>query len=115
MGSGSKMGRLNSFRIQLDNPSGVYFGGNVVTGTVSLSLGGDGKKARGVRVELNGESNVHWTKRKGSGKNKRTVHIRSNEIFADKQIYLIGDAHNEMQIKAGLRVSFSVSAARKYS
>ena len=45
--SGSEMGRLNSFRIQLDNPSGVYFGGNVVTGTVSLSLGGDGKKARG--------------------------------------------------------------------
>ena len=44
----------------------------------------------GVRVELNGESNVRWTERKGSGKNKRTVHIRSNEIFADKQIYLIG-------------------------
>ena len=41
------MGRLKQFQIQLDNPSGVYFGGDVVQGTIFLGLEGNGKKARG--------------------------------------------------------------------
>jgi len=99
------MGRLKYLRIKLDNPSGVYFGGNVVTGTVSLGLDGDGKKARGVRVEIKGESKVHWTERRtrGTGENRRTetVHHRSNEIYVNHRVYLVGDGNNSMQITAG--------------
>ena len=45
------MGRLKYFQIKLENnPSGIYFGGDVVEGKVSIGLDGDGKKARGNNI-----------------------------------------------------------------
>ena len=38
------MGRLKQFQIQLDNSSGVYFGGDVVKGTIFLGLEGNRKR-----------------------------------------------------------------------
>jgi len=99
------MGRLKLFKIKLDNPTGIYFGGDVVSGTVFLGLDGDGKKARGVRVRIKGESRVHWTERKtrGSGDNRRTetVHYKSSELYVKQRRYVVGDESNEMQISAG--------------
>eukprot|EP00092_Neocalanus_flemingeri_P026417 GFUD01028635.1.p1 GENE.GFUD01028635.1~~GFUD01028635.1.p1 ORF type:complete len:421 (+),score=80.89 GFUD01028635.1:75-1265(+) len=91
------MGRLRLFNIRLDKPSGVYFGGDVITGTVSLGLDGNGKKARGVHLTLKGKSKVHWTTRS----NKKTRHHRSEENYVNDRSYVIGDGSNEMQIEAG--------------
>ena len=42
------MGRLKYFQIKLENnPSGVYFGGDIVRGKIFIGLEGNGKKARG--------------------------------------------------------------------
>ena len=92
------MGRLKFFQIKLDdNPSGVYFGGDVVKGKMFIGLEGNGKKARGVRVEINGESKVHWTKQKttGTGDNRRTktVHYRSSESYLNHRAYVIGGGY----------------------
>jgi len=100
------MGRLRYFRIKLENnDSGIYFGGDTVQGKLLVGLEGDGKKARGIRVEINGESNVHWKERRtrGTGDNRRTetVHYRSSESYINHRQYVIGDSSNTMQIAAG--------------
>jgi hypothetical protein len=53
-------GRRKYFQIKLENnPSGVYFGGDVVPGKIFIGLEGNGKKARGKEDKKDGESNVH--------------------------------------------------------
>jgi len=97
------MGGLRLFDVRLDNPGGVYYGGNVVTGMVVLQLSEE-KKARGVRVELTGESSVHWTERRttGTGDNRRTEtrHYRSNETYVNQRVHVMGDG-TQMQIAPG--------------
>jgi len=117
------MGRLSLFEIQLDNPGGVYFGGNIVTGRVRLVLEGDGKKARGVHVTLNGDSTVRWREmeshhdnwkrnhnmgprnmerrrldRRGSDRQRRT--FKSHESYVNTRVHLAGDG-SETQIPPG--------------
>lgn len=86
------------FEIKLENnPSGVYFGGDVVQGKMLFGLEGSAKKARGVRVEIKGKSEVRWTS--GSGDNKKTY--QDTETYIDERQYVIGDSSNEMHIAAG--------------
>jgi len=100
------MGKLLYMKIILsNNPSGVYFGGDVVEGRLLVGFSGDGKKARGIRVQVEGQSDVHWkeSRRVKHGDNWRTEyrHYRSSETYVNLRKYVVGNANSTMQIPAG--------------
>lgn len=96
------MGGLKHFEIKLEgNPAKVYFAGDLVKGRIFFGLDSDGKKARGVRVEMKGKAEVAFTKKKGFGKNRRTRYYSDEETYFKELTYVIGDGTNETQIAAG--------------
>uniref|UniRef100_A0A0L8H2D9 Arrestin C-terminal-like domain-containing protein n=1 Tax=Octopus bimaculoides TaxID=37653 RepID=A0A0L8H2D9_OCTBM len=87
------MGKLRSLAIHFNNPSRVYYGGQRLNGFVQIVLN-EPMKVRGVRLELKGESRVHWTERHstGSGKNRSTTtrHYSAHENYFDYTVILYG-------------------------
>ena len=51
---------VKSIDIELDRKNGVYYGGEVVRGTVRLNVSDDTTKCRGFHLNLVGKSHVHW-------------------------------------------------------
>ena len=51
-----------------------------------------------MRVELSGESKVHWKETNGVGNNEKTNHYRSNESYINLREYVIME-ENEVPIQ----------------
>ena len=51
-----------------------------------------------VNIKFKGAANVHWTERRGSGKNRRTVHYRSDELYYRTEYRVWGDGKNLLYI-----------------
>lgn len=78
--------KINKCVIEFDNnPAKVYYSGQLVCGTVQLSLN-EKKDVRGVVLKIVGKAYVRWTE--GYGQHRTTY--KGKELFLDKQIYLIG-------------------------
>nr|XP_022332254.1 arrestin domain-containing protein 3-like [Crassostrea virginica] len=54
------MGKLKAFYIELENPEGVYFSGQVVNGKLFVELGAE-MKMREIKLTFKGLAYVHWT------------------------------------------------------
>ena len=79
---------VNDISIQLNRPNGVYYGGEVVRGTVALTTsGGSSVKCRGFHIRLTGKASIHW--HTGSGDN-RTDYYGSTEYQTQRQT-LVGN------------------------
>ena len=91
------MAKLSSFSINFSNDQQVYYAGQTVSGTCLVAVD-EPLKARGIRVAIRGEANVHWTETRtrkiGSGKSERTEtyteHFRSSEIYFNLKTTLWG-------------------------
>lgn len=56
---------------------------------------------RALELTMKGDSSVHWSESHGSGKNRRTVHYRSNECYMDIKVFLFGNGKDKAVIKTG--------------
>lgn len=76
---------MERFSIVLDRQSGVYYAGEVITGTVTLKASGE--ICRSVRISCAGKAKVHW--HTGSGDNRRDYD--GVKYFMDSHRTLFGD------------------------
>ncbi|XP_050403329.2 arrestin domain-containing protein 3-like [Patella vulgata] len=87
------MGKLNIFEITFANPQGVFYGGQLIQGHVTVELNAE-IKMRGIRLHFEGGARVHWSEQHstGSGKNRRTVtrHYSSSETYFNHILVLFG-------------------------
>ena len=84
------MPRIEQFAITLDNPQGVYYAGQIVSGYVQLEITKE-LDLKGLTLKCVGAANVHWSESRGSGKNRRVVHFRSSERYVDVKLTIYGD------------------------
>mmetsp|Transcript_14699 Transcript_14699/g.24493 ORF Transcript_14699/g.24493 Transcript_14699/m.24493 type:complete len:757 (-) Transcript_14699:1513-3783(-) len=80
---------VDTFQIQLNRASGVYYAGEVVKGTVKLVTSKD-IKTRGVRLRLQGQANIHW--HTGSGDNRNDYD--GQKIFEEHRCTMFGNYFN---------------------
>lgn len=83
------MGKLNKFEIRLDNPKGVYYPTNVVSGQVIVDLKEE-MKMREIRARFHGYAYVHWSERRQTKNGHRTVHYTSQENYFDSKVVVLG-------------------------
>lgn len=72
-----------------ENPYGVYFPGQALSGTVELRLG-EAVKVKGVALQIKGIADVRWTESTGAGKNRRTIHYHGRQDYMNSTTYLAG-------------------------
>lgn len=70
-----------------NNPSGIFYAGQLLSGTVRLTLG-EGKKVRGVYICIEGKAYCKWSE--GSGKTKD--HYVGEEEYLKEITYLLGSS-----------------------
>lgn len=87
--------------IAFENPSRVYFAGQLLRGTVNLTLTKE-KKVRGVYVRIHGRAYAHWTEycstdhnRNRNRDNNRAssghhVSYSGEEVYLDERQYFVG-------------------------
>ena len=74
---------MKDFTLQLNNPpSGVYFTGGTVSGTVT-AVNDEPKDYKAIQVRIVGAANVHWSEERGTGDDRHTVHYSSHETYID--------------------------------
>jgi hypothetical protein len=78
---------VQSIGIELDRPSGVYYAGEVVRGTVRLNVSDDKTKCRGFHLNLVGKSHVHW--HAGSGDSRSDYD--GTTYFQDQRFTVYGN------------------------
>nr|XP_019557332.2 arrestin domain-containing protein 3-like [Aedes albopictus] len=72
-----------------ENPYGVYFPGQTLSGTVELRLG-ETVKVKGVALQIKGIAEVRWNESTGTGKNRRTIHYHGRQDYMNSTTYLAG-------------------------
>ncbi|XP_046678778.1 arrestin domain-containing protein 3-like [Homalodisca vitripennis] len=94
---------IENFQILLDNPSGIYYGGSVVSGKLKFNLDKP-KKIRGVKIHFLGEASVSFRgTRSASGSDSRNkqVTFRGTEEYFSTKYYLTGSSNSEMELLPG--------------
>lgn len=74
----------------LDNDQRVYYAGDLLRGTLSLSLTSE-KSVRGVYVEVNGKAYAHWTESETIERNGKRETITKS--YTGEEIYLRDRTH----------------------
>ncbi|XP_076439019.1 arrestin domain-containing protein 3-like [Babylonia areolata] len=74
------MGRPKVFQINLNSPNGVYYGGQTLSGTVTMELE-EALTMRALRLEFKGQATVHWTEQRSNGKTSYTVVYHNEEHY----------------------------------
>ncbi|KAG4072774.1 hypothetical protein HA402_005251 [Bradysia odoriphaga] len=89
--------KVNKCTIKLcGNASNVYYSGQLISGTIQLTLN-EKKKVRDIFVKVLGVAYVRWPE--GGGRND-TVN-KGKEIIFDKKIELIHESDDKMQLMPG--------------
>jgi hypothetical protein len=85
-----------------NNPYGIFFAGQTVSGTIELTLGKP-KKVRGISVKISGHAKVQWSETTGTGKKQQTTHYSAREDYITSLVYLVGsDASDQIDILPGI-------------
>ncbi|XP_053690830.1 arrestin domain-containing protein 3-like [Sabethes cyaneus] len=85
-----------------ENPYGVYFPGQTLSGSVELCLA-DVTKVKGVALRINGVAEVRWSETHGVGKNRRTVVYRGRQDYMHSTTYLAGSKEgNSIELLPGI-------------
>ncbi|XP_055613071.1 arrestin domain-containing protein 3-like isoform X6 [Uranotaenia lowii] len=83
------------------NPHGVFYAGQTITGRVEIDLA-EVKTVSGVYLHFKGYSEVNFTEDVGTGENGRTVHYTGHEDYIDIRTYLVGSNHGQpIELKPG--------------
>lgn len=72
-----------------ENPYGVYFPGQTLSGSVELRLE-EVEKVKGVALQIKGLAEVKWSETEGTGNNRRTVHYHGRQDYMHSTTYLAG-------------------------
>lgn len=87
------MGKLRAFIIELDNPQGVFFAGNFVSGRLHIELDAE-MNMREIRLKFKGAANVYWTETRttGTGSNAETVtdSYSAQETYFEQRVPVFG-------------------------
>jgi len=81
-------GKIKEFQVVLDNPSNVFFSGQIVEGRVMIVLT-DEKKIKHLKLELEGKGEVRWSESSGSGETRRTRYYREEENYVHEEVILV--------------------------
>lgn len=73
---------MSKLQITLDRPSGVYYAGEVVSGTVTLNTTKPNETCRAFQVEMIGRARVHW--HHGSGDNRTDYDGRKTFLYHER-------------------------------
>jgi len=84
------------FHFMLDRPSKVYYAGEVVTGTVTVTTKGD-QKCRSLLLSMVGKARIHW--HTGSGDNRRDYDGR--KVYLQSQWTLVGNFYRTALLDEG--------------
>ncbi|XP_031621629.1 uncharacterized protein LOC116339736 [Contarinia nasturtii] len=80
-----------------NNPDRVYYGGQIVRGTVHLALAKE-KLIRGIYIDYLGRAYCYWTEGTGSKKEAHTA----SEIYLEQRQYLLGGRTGEITLAPGV-------------
>ena len=95
------MGKVDSFQIILEKPSGIFISGELVRGNLVVRIR-ERLKINNLRLILKGNGRVHWTESHGSGKTRRTVSYIAEEEYAHSNlIFLAKQANNDCYLEVG--------------
>lgn len=96
--------------IAFENPSRVYYAGQLLRGTVNLTLTKE-KKVRGVYVRIHGRAYAYWTEhcsidhnRNRNSDNNRTrssghhVSYTGEEVYLDERQYFVGGSNSSKKL-----------------
>lgn len=112
--------------IEFENPSRVYFAGQLLRGTVDLTLTSV-KKVRGVYVRIYGRAYAYWTeycttdhnrhqRRDGnrSGSSGHHVSYSGEEVYLDEKTYFVGGNSSTKKIDTlfthSMHINFNIFA-----
>lgn len=92
--------------IAFENPSRAYYAGQLVRGTVHLTLTSE-EKVRGVYVQINGRAYAYWTEHCSMNHNQNRSQDRNQgsstghhvsysgeEVYLDERTYFVGGRHS---------------------
>ena len=97
---------VTSFSIDLERPSGIYYSGEVVRGSVRLITSKE-IKTRGARIRFQGNGYVHW--HTGSGKNRHSY--QGFKIFEQHRYTMFGNFYNTTILdSAGENATFGAAS-----
>ncbi|XP_058059106.1 arrestin domain-containing protein 3-like [Anopheles bellator] len=84
-----------------NNPCGVYFPGQSLSGYVELRVL-EAFKVKGVSLQIKGFAEVKWSETTGTGKARRTVHYHGRQDYINTVTYLQGSPEgNQFDIAPG--------------
>ncbi|KAK6174918.1 hypothetical protein SNE40_013477 [Patella caerulea] len=83
------MGKLDLFEINFTNDQGVFYGGQLVQGHVTVQLNTEIKMRR-IRLEFNGGARVKWSETRSNGQSTYTVVYSSKELYFEHVLVLFG-------------------------
>ncbi|CRK98596.1 CLUMA_CG012194, isoform A [Clunio marinus] len=94
-----------------NNPNGIYFAGQTLSGTVELTFDKP-KKLRGLILKIEGFAKVHWTERERRSRfqsgqnhhatNQKIVNYNGREDYLNSVTYLIGGPEgNQIEVEPG--------------
>lgn len=94
--------------ITFENPSRAYYAGQLVRGTVNLTLASEMKKVRGVYVKIIGRAYAYWTeycninhnqnRNPAASQNQSSGHhvsYNGEEVYLDEKTYFVGGRSGE--------------------
>lgn len=96
---------LNDSEIILNNPSNIYYPGQIVTGQVRITLDSP-KTIRGIIIRFIGEAKTRWRRdyyhdTMQMRTHHSVRHMRGYEQFIMRQYYMIGGKKNKQELAAG--------------
>lgn len=101
----ANMSDVTSFSIDLERPSGIYFAGEVVRGTVTLVTSKD-IKTRGVRIRYQGLGYSHFYSRAGQYK----TDFYGSRIYEEQRYTMFGNYYNTLVLEqAGIEAVFGAA------
>lgn len=77
--------------IGFENPAKVFYAGQLLRGTVCLTLTNE-KKIRGIYVQIFGRAYAYWKKYHSNDYNQNGHHVSytGNEEYLNEKIYFVG-------------------------
>ncbi|KAL5271860.1 hypothetical protein ACHWQZ_G000159 [Mnemiopsis leidyi] len=93
---------FKKFELTVDNPAGIYYSGQLVTGKVLIDSVKD-KQIDCVSLHVSGEACVYWCENEGKRDGKKTIHYQSREPYFNQNFLLLGYSKGFV-IKSGTHV-----------
>ncbi|XP_048735830.2 arrestin domain-containing protein 3-like [Ostrea edulis] len=83
------MVKLRSFKINLDNSKGIFVSGETVSGRATVDVESE-ITFQEINLVFDGKAYVHWSEKRGSKDNRRTVFYSGTESYFNNVVCVLG-------------------------